>query len=43
MESIDNLRRSLSAYKGHLSETIDAFNAIFMVQTGPTLEAVKRA
>ena len=43
MESIDNLKRSLSAYNGHLSKAIDSFNAILMVQQGPTLEAVKRA
>ena len=32
MESIDNLKRSLSAYKGHLSKAINSFNAILMVQ-----------
>ena len=42
MESI-NFKRSLGAYKGHLSKAIDSFNAILMVLPGPTLEAVKRA
>ena len=32
IESIDNLKRSLSAYNGHLSKAIDSFNAILMVQ-----------
>ena len=43
MESIDNLKRSLSAYKGHLSKARDSFNAILAVQPGPTLKAFKRA
>ena len=43
MESIDNLKRILSAYKGHLSKAIGSFNAILMVQPGPILEVVKRA
>ena len=43
MESTDNLKRTLSAYKGHLSKAIDSFNAILMVQPSPTLEVVKRA
>ena len=28
MESMDNLKSSLSAYKGHLSKAINSFNAI---------------
>ena len=39
-ESVDNLKRSLGAYKRHLSKAINSLNAILMVQPGPTLEAV---